>query len=45
MQSFAAAAAAPFRKDCHVEETGLLMMGAANHAARLRAKEMYSMAE
>ena len=33
------------RKDCHVEETGLLLMGAANHAARLRAKEMYSQAE
>ena len=35
----------PCRKDCHVEETGLLMMGAANHAARLRAKELYSLAE
>ncbi|KAL4437014.1 hypothetical protein ABPG75_004153 [Micractinium tetrahymenae] len=34
-----------FRKDCHVEETGLLMMGAANHAARLRAKEVHSLAE
>ncbi|PSC67241.1 AMP deaminase isoform A [Micractinium conductrix] len=34
-----------FRKDCHVEETGLLMSGAANHAARLRAKEVYSAAE
>lgn len=34
-----------YRKDCHVEETGLLMSGAANHAARLRAKEVYSAAE
>lgn len=35
-----------FRKDCHQEETGLLLSGAANHAARLRAKEMHaSMAE
>jgi hypothetical protein len=34
------------RKDCHVEETGLLVMGAGNHAARLRAKEAaYSAAE
>lgn len=33
------------RKDCHVEDTGLLMMGAANHAARLRAKEVHSLAE
>lgn len=34
-----------FRKDCHQEEMGLVMMGAANHAARLRAKELYSLAE
>jgi hypothetical protein len=38
-------ACAGCRKDCHQEETGLLMSGAANHAARLRAKEMHSIAE
>lgn len=30
-----------FRKDCHMDEVGLLGAGAAAHAARLRAKELF----
>lgn len=33
------------RADCHAEEAGLVLSGAANHAARLRAREAQSMAE